>query len=158
MAEVKLASPWVLYERKLEALLGEDPDIHIDFDEDENEIFVKVDNPTKAAALDELLPAVVDFGNVELFITVVPANPSYTVADLYRIAFTGNPAFDFVETAEGDNVFSANYCVFKNKVVQYRADDLSSYYGVQSTLYEDIADEIFEGNHDGVYFCTGLSE
>lgn len=156
MAEVKLASPWILYVRKLEALFGEDPDIHVDFNEDENEVFVRVDNPTKAAALDELLPAVVEFGNVELFVTVVPANPSYTIADLYRIAFTGNPAFCFMEQAEGEGVFPANYCVFENEVVQYPADSLKSYYGIESTLYEDIANEIFEGSHDGVYFCTAL--
>lgn len=153
---VGLSSPWVLYKNRFEALFGRDPDIHIDFDEDENEIFVRVDNPTKAAALDELLPSIVNFGTVDLYITVVPGNANYTIADLYRIAFTGNPAFSSMETTEGEGIFSANYCIFNNEVVQYPADDLSSYYGVQSTLYEEIADEVFENNHDGVYFCTEL--
>lgn len=116
-----------------------------------------VEDPVKAAALEELLPETVDFGSVELYITVIPANSNYTLADLYKMAFNNNPAFEAIETEGREGLFSASYCIFKNEVVQYMADDLSSYYGVQSTLYEDIAEEIFEGNHDGIYFCTGLA-
>lgn len=47
------------------------------------------------------------------------------------------------------------YCSFKKEVVQYPADDLSSETGLKSTLYEDLAREIFE-NTDGVYFCTDV--
>ena len=120
---------------------------------------MRVDNPTKAAALQELLPEAVEFGNVTLYITVVSGNATYTKADLFRIAFTGNPAFSFVETIDSDTLsFPASYCVFKNEVVQFPADDLSSYYGVKSTLYEDIAEEVFDDMHDGVYFCTDLPE
>lgn len=143
----------------MNALFGKDPEIHFDFDEDENEVTLRVDNPTKAAALQELLPEAVDFGNVTLYITVVPGNATYTKADLFRIAFTGNPVFSFVKTVNDDTFsFPTSYCIFKNEVVQYPADDLSSYYGLQSTLYENIAEEVFDDMHDGIYFCTDLPE
>ena len=144
----------------MKALFEQDPEIHFDFNDEDDELIMRVDNPTKAAALDELLPGSVKFGDVTLYITVVPGNVTYTKADLFRIAFTGNPAFSFVESINDDETisFPANYCVFKNEVVQFPADDLSSYYGVKSTLYEDIAKEVFDGRHDGVYFCTDLPE
>lgn len=154
---VGLAAPWTIFVRKFEALFGQDPEIHIDFDSAELEINMQVDNPTKAAALDEILPDAIEFGNVVLYINVIPANVSYTKADLFRIAFTGNPVFCSVEGTDDSAFFGANYCIFKNEVVQYPADDLSSYYGVQSTLYEDIADEVFDDMHDGIYFCTELA-
>jgi hypothetical protein len=143
----------------MKALFGQDPEIHIDFNDEDDELIMRVDNPTKAAALEELLPDAVEFGDVVLYITVVPGNATYTKADLFRIAFTGNPAFSFMETVNDETFsFPANYCVFKNEVVQFPADDLSSYYGVKSTLYEDIAEEVFDDMHDGIYFCTDLPE
>lgn len=153
---VGLAAPWTIFVRKLEAMFGQDSEIHIDYDEDEIEVNVRVDNPTKASALEEILPDAVDFGNVTLYINVIPANISYTKADLFRMAFAGNPVFSSLEGVDDPTAFNANYCIFKNEVVQIPADNLSSYYGVESTLYEDIAEEIFEGEHDGIYFCTDL--
>ena len=153
MEELKLATPWVIYVHKLEALFGQDPDINITYNNDDKEVIIRVNNQTKADAIEALLPDTVSFGNVLLYITIVPANPEYSEADLFRLAFAGNPVFESVETTDG--LFQASYCIFKNEVVQYPADDLSSYYGIQSTLYEDIADEIFE-DRDSIYFCTGL--
>ena len=45
-------------------------------------------------------------------------------------------------------------CVFAKEVVQYWNDSLSDPYGKVSTLYQDIAKDIFEDT-DGVMFCTG---
>ena len=154
---VGLAAPWTIFVRKLEAMFGQDPEVHVDYNENEVEVNIRVDNPTKAAALEEILPDAVDFGNVTLYITVIPANISYTKADLFRIAFAGNPVFSSLESVNDSTAFNASYCIFKNEVVQIPADNLGSYYGVESTLYEDIAEEIFEGEHDGIYFCTELS-
>lgn len=149
----------MIYIRKIEALFSQDPEVRIDYDLDDMEITLWVDNPTKAVALEEILPDHVEFGNVELYITVVPANNvKYSIADMYRMAFSGNPVFVKLESVDDPMAFSANYCIFKNEVVQYPADDLGSYYGIESTLYEDIADEVFEGNHDGVFFCTDVAK
>lgn len=50
---------------------------------------------------------------------------------------------------------SFTYVVFEKEVVQYWNDNLADYNGLTSTLYQDLAKEIFEdANLDGVYFCT----
>lgn len=154
---ISLTPPWYEYVEKLKALFDKDPDIKIDFDEDELEVLFFVDNPLKAAALEELLPEIKNFGSIELYITIKPSNKTYSKADLFRILFTNNPVFSFFEKADDDAaMLPMNYCVFKNEVVQYPADNLGSYYGIESTLYETLAEEIFEGEHDGIYFCTDL--
>ena len=52
---------------------------------------------------------------------------------------------------------AAKYVIFANKVVQYFNDSLSDAHGVCSTLYQDIARDVF-GDDCGVYFCTDLEE
>lgn len=42
-----------------------------------------------------------------------------------------------------------------NKVVQYFNDDLGDAHGVCSTLYQEIAKDVF-GEHEGIFFCTNL--
>ena len=53
--------------------------------------------------------------------------------------------------------FQANYVVFENKVVQFFNDDLSDIHGNKSTLYQEIAKDIF-GDCDNIYFCTDTKE
>jgi hypothetical protein len=43
--------------------------------------------------------------------------------------------------------------VFEKKVVQFFNDQLDDINGNKSTLYQDIAKDVFE-KHEGVYFCT----
>lgn len=61
--------------------------------------------------------------------------------------------------ASAEGIFSnpITYIVFKNKVVQFWNDDLSDIYGNRSTLYQDIAKEIF-GESSGIFFCTDKEE
>ena len=54
MAKIGLSSPWVVYYREVNALFGQDPEIHVVFDEDKNELKLFVDNSSKAEALREL--------------------------------------------------------------------------------------------------------
>jgi hypothetical protein len=52
------------------------------------------------------------------------------------------------------------YVVFKNRVVQFFNDNLNDPHGVISTLYQDIADEIFADMpyqaHGGIAYCTDV--
>ena len=73
--------------------------------------------------------------------------------------FKNNPVFSFVHKVEGIYGFNAIYVVFKNKVVQYFNDNLNDIYGNTSTLYEDIARDIFENNipvNNNVFYCTDV--
>ena len=155
MSNIKLSSPWVLYYREVEALFAEDPEVRTSLDEDTCTLKIFVDNnPNKAEALTQLLPEYKKFGNIALKIEVLPSNVKATSkVDLFRKAFSGNPAVSYMKTV--DLIFKANYIVFKNKVVQYYADNLGDINGMHSTLYQDIAQDIF-GSEEGIYYCTDL--
>lgn len=157
MAEVlKLSAPWICYYRKIDALFGEDPDVSVKYDEDINEITLLVNGQEKANALTQLLPTEKSFGNVTIKITIVPANKPVQKIDLFKTAFEGNPAFSYavtVDTGMTSNTF--NYCVFRNKVVQYFGDNLNDVNGNISTLYECIAKDVFEDT-EGILFCTDV--
>lgn len=157
MSNIKLSSPWVLYYREVEALFAEDPEIKTSLDEVTCTLKIYVDNnPDKADALTQLLPEYKKFGNIALKIEVLPSNvQTMSKMDLFRKAFDGNPAVSYMETVDG--VFRANYIVFKNKVVQYYADDLGDINGIHSTLYQDIAQDIF-GSEEGIFYCTDIPE
>ena len=150
-----LAAPWFQYFRKIEALFGDDPDIDVLFDDDDLVIRLMVKDQDKADALTQLLPMEKDFGNVKVYISVIPANVEATPSkiSLLKKAFHGNPAFRYAATAEGLYTNPIHYVVFANKVVQYYNDDLGDVNGLCSTLYQDIAKDVL-GETDGVHYCT----
>ena len=154
--ETKLSPPWIIYWRKLEALFGQDPEIHIEFDEIDYVISLFVDNDIKAEALCQILPTEKTFGNITVYIEVIPSNIKKNLAQYYVEAFTGNPVFEEKISSEG--IFHSDYIVFKNEVVQFFSDNLADPHGQTSTLYQDIADEIFEDRESGIYFCTGFKK
>lgn len=151
---IQLASPWVNFYRELEALFGEDPEIRIEYNEEDN-IVIYVDNKEKAEALQELLPFSKDFGNVTVFINIIPCNLERTLnKSIFEKAFKGNPVFAYTVDSKK---LPIHYVVFKNRVVQYFNDALNDAHGVRSTLYQEIAKDVF-GEVNGVYFCTDLTD
>lgn len=163
MANIKMLSPWVKYVKELEEMFLEDPTVHVVYDEDAREIRVYVDDAEKADALFRLLPNNVQFGNVELTILVIPANPAEEIreaadnATLVERAFRDNGAFVFSRTIRGVFSNDLTYVVFRNVVVQYFTDDLGDIFGLESTLYEDIARDVFS-KREGLCFCTDLPD
>ena len=157
MAKTKLAPPWITFVNELEQLFKYDGEVHIVYDEDEQEVKVYVDSAGKAEALRVLLPEGKDFGNVGLTITVVPANGTMPVKNdkLFDVAFKGNGAYSFSKTIQGIFTNNLTYVVFRNKVVQYWNDNLGDIYGQTSTLYQEIAKNIF-GENEGICFCTDV--
>ena len=156
MEKMNMSAPWVLYYRKIEALFGKDPEISVVFDDENNIIRLYVDNQEKAEAIDKLLPDEKTFGNVTISTVVIPANKvAESKASIFQTAFAGNPAFAYTQVVDG--VFSnpISYVVFKNEVVQYFADNMHDIHGYESTLYQDIAKEVF-GEEGGICFCTDL--
>lgn len=154
MEKLNLSSPWVNFYREIEALFSEDPEIKVAFDEQENVISLYVDNEEKAEALTQLLPSARTYGNVTVSVRVVPANQlAENRLALFQAAFKGNPAFSFAKTVEGDLGLKISFVVFAPKVVQYYQDNLQDINGFRSTLYQEIAADVFE-EEDGVFFCT----
>lgn len=159
MASLSLVTPWVGHYNKIAAFFKHDPDVKVIYYNEAKLVKLLVDNGEKAGALDTLLPDEVTFGDVTLHIAVVPAN-GVTISiprSIYSVAFTGNDAVDDIVTIEG--VFSnpLTYIICHKEVVQYYTDDLGDYYGMRSTLYEDIAREIFTQG-EGVLYSTNVEE
>lgn len=158
--EINLFSPWVIYYKKLEALFGKDKDIKMSFDNDELTVSMFINSQDKYEALSQLLPVEQQFGNVTLKIQLIPANLNTSKIDLFRKAFNGNPVVTDIISISRDIIDTTNdfnYIVFKKEVVQYHDDSLDDPHGNCSTLYQEIAKDIF-GNHGGIYFCTDANE
>lgn len=161
MARIGQAPPWITYVSELEQMFKYDPEVHVVYNNEEHEVRLYVDTDHKAAALMELLPNEKTFGNVTLQVTIVPANgipiPFADNANLFQDAFKGNGAFSFTKTVQGIFSNSLTYVVFRNRVVQYFDDNLGDIYGQKSTLYQEIARNLF-GEREGVFYCTDVEE
>lgn len=158
MALLELTAPWTTYYSELKEFFKSDRDVHIIYNKKNYTIEMYVENKNKADALNTIIPSVKHFGDIELKINIIPANNCYKVSygSIYQDAFCGNSAvkevktFDFMSTP-------ITYIVCKKEVVQYYNDDIGDLNGVCSTLYQDIADRIFEVE-SGVFFCTDTSD
>lgn len=151
--KLKLSSPWITFCREVEALFANDSDITTRFSEDGTEIKLYVKGADKAEALEQILPTERTFGSVTVTINVIPDNTPVNKAMLFRKAFAGNKAFTDMITIDGVFTNPISYMVFKKEVVQFYNDDLGDINGNKSTLYQDIAKDIFEDT-EGVCFCT----
>ena len=165
MASLKMISPWVKYYREVDAMFKNDPEVHVVYDEDEMKLKIYVDNQAKGEAIGVLFPTEKTFGDVTLQIAVIPYNKSdrkvlnYSEDDpkyysrLFCVAFAGNQAFCDVVPIEGVFGFYAAYVIFAKEVVQYYSDDIGDFFGITSTLYQNIALDIFK-ERPGVFYCT----
>lgn len=157
MENVKMYSPWVVFANEVKKLFERDEEVEVKYDNDEVMLSILVSDQDKYEALRRLIPAKKEFGNVTLNINVIPANVNYDNAsevDLVKRAFARNPAIDNIRTYNtplGD----VTYVAFDRCVVSVDADDMSDPNGYKSTLYQEIAKDIFNLNH--IFFCTGVS-
>ena len=161
---LKILPPWTIVIRKFEALFDGDPQIACNcvFAGSEPSITLACNNGDKVAALLQILPEEIEFGNIKLKVGVdgTPSNCAFkTKKELFETAFAGNPCFAYAVTP-GDEVWylSTTYVVFKNCVVQFFADNLNDCHGVISCLYQDLAEELLTGPavEGGVFFNTDV--
>lgn len=160
---IKLAPPWVTYVNEVKALFDEDPQVRVVYDNDTVELKLYVEDAKKAEAIERLLPEFKNFGNVDLSIIVIPANVGnydfsrYTFRQLFDAAFDGNPVYSF--SRDIDSVFMnvLTYVVFTNRVVQFFNDNLNDIYGNMTTLYQEIASDVFEAG-ESVFYCTDIKK
>ena len=163
---LKLSPPWVTYINKLQALFDGDPQIafNIDYDGTDPKVVIAINNGDKAAALLKVLPSEVKFGNITLKIEIDGpiANRAFASnKELFETLFDRNPAFAYcvAPTQEGYWYVDFTYVVFKNCVVQFFNDNLNDPHGVISTLYQEIANEIFADApsiRGTVAYCTDI--
>ena len=163
---LRISPPWVTYVNKLQALFDGDPLIAFNVDyngEAGPSVVLATNDGDKAAALVQLLPTEIHFGNVPLTIGVdcpTMSNRAFvSKKELFEVAFKGNPAFAYAmcPADEGFNWLATTYVVFKNCVVQFFNDNLNDCHGIISTLYQDIAAEIFgDAGVTGCYYNTDI--
>lgn len=163
VSNLKLSPPWTTYENEINTMFRDDFDVIVDDMDDDYTIKLRVEKADKAAALSKLLKPTVTFGNITVNVIVVPANEnekttvdvdSMKVTELYNTALKDNMAFEeIIEMAEGVP-FAMNYVVFRNQVVQFYNEDLSDPLGMCSTLYQTIADHIFNRDLYPIFFST----
>ena len=165
MARINMSSPWVIYYREVQAMFQHDREVHVIFDEDAVTLKIYVECASKAEALGQLFPPSMEFGNVTMDISIIPANVTNgnrvrgkrkyvsVPLDIFEAAFDGNPIFCFTEEIDLGMSNRLRYVVFRKEVVQYFNDDLGSFFGMCSTLYENIARDIFV-TAEGVFYCT----
>lgn len=166
MADVrlKIAPPWVTYVNQTIALFGEDSEVDVNYDNAARALTLRVSNDRKASAIARLLPSVKEYGNEALTVTVVPPNGGdltdyewHSNKELFDAAFENNPVY--CTAVRIDTIFSNDitYVVFKNKVVQFFNDNLNDLHGNVSTLYQEIAHDVFDMTSlNGVMFCTDI--
>ena len=151
---LNLSAPWEIFYKKLEAMFGGDPEITLNINRDTNIVMFYVRNTDKAEALTELLPVQKEFGNITVEIRVVPANQdNRSLAETYETAFKDNPAFVYASDGDGTQIGEGTtFVVFAREVVQYFNDSLDDINRIESTLYQDIAKDIFDD--DEARYCT----
>lgn len=158
MARINILSPWEEYYKKINAFFEYDNDVRVVFDETSHVVKLYVAKDKKAAALSKILKPEKEFGNITVHVEVVPPNgvlKSTGLADI-KAAFDNNGALSKIEEIDAFG-FSAAYVIFKKVVVQFFNDDLGDYNGMKSTLYETIAEDIFDVGA-GIFFCTDVAD
>ena len=154
MDKVKLSSPWEIFFSEIEELFCRDPEVDLKIDHDAKTIQLFIANSAKADALAKILPEKKAFGDIDVKIEVVPANDADDPISLFERAFFGNPVFEYAVHEGGDGAYEATYVVFENRVVQFYCDNLADLYRNRSTLYEEIARDVF--GDMPVCFCTDM--
>jgi hypothetical protein len=151
-----MMSPWDEYVQAARALFEDDPDVVVD-DAVETEsgdyrVIVRVHGDDKAESISELMPTELTYGNVTLYVDVVPDNEcELTVTDHLRRAFAGNPLFvDVMELSPTLVSVGATYALFMPECVQYYSDDLGSPYGATTLAVEEVARKVLS-LPDGVF-------
>lgn len=155
MARIYKQSPWIEYYEQLEVLFEEDSQVRVLYDDKEQKVKLYVSDADKADALQKVLPAKKVFGNVELKVVIVPPNDlkaDYKCEPIL-MALMNNPIVEEIKRVSG--IFSNDiiYIAFRREVVQYYSDDLGDINGNTSTLYQEIAKEVFTPQQ-GVFYCT----
>lgn len=150
---IKLSPPWQTYVREIRELFKGDHEIeNITYDAGENVIRMYVNGNEKAEALEAILPKERTFGSVTIKTEVIPSNGEKTTVDMFKRAFANNPN---VSKIIEEQYFGESFAFisFENRVVQFFNDQLDDPDGVRSTLYQEIAKDIFQDT-GCVFFCT----
>ena len=157
--KIKLSPPWITYYHKVQALFEKDDSVIVDFDKDKCYLNIVVkEDIEKGEAIRALLPFEKNFGNNIMKINVMTTKDEKSIptAALFANAFKDNPIVEDIIYAS--DIFRDNqtYIMFQNKVVQFFNDNINDYNGMCSTLYQNIAKDVFKDFVDA-HYCTSTN-
>lgn len=153
--KTKLSPPWVTFAKEVAILFEKDNEVTCSYNDEKKLITIDVTNYEKARALKKILPKKKEFGMIVVDIEIEYVEDKMTTVKYYEAAFKNNPAFKYTFTFDtATNPIS--YVIFAKEVVQYWNDDMSDPHGVTSTLYENIASDVFDT--EGIIFSTDSDE
>ena len=168
--KINILPPWSVYIKKLEALFDPDKEIafNVNWSGENPNVTLATNNPDKAAALAQLLPDEKTFGNVTLTIGIdcfTVSNLAFpTAKELFETAFKDNPVFAYcvAPVQEGYWYIDLVFVCFAREICQIFTDNMQSPFGVTTTIYQDIAKEIFEdmpyANKGLISYCTAIED
>ena len=144
--KTNLAPPWTSYAGRVMRLFEHDDAVHVEYDQAELRVTLRVDGALKAEALAALMPSQVVYGNVVLKVDVVPSNEEPSAAETFRAAFAGNQIL--ADVAEGFGpAGDISYALFVPNVVQIREDDISEFEGLTTMTCAQLAKSVLEDGH-----------
>lgn len=161
----ELSAPWLVYWRKLCALFENDDEIDIgelcdNSLTDGYYVGISVCSHKKFEALQQLLPARLVFGNVELTTYIYETLNDEEETDyrkLFTDLFDGNDIFDEFLTVIDHVGSKHDFAVFKPRALQFYSDDISDPYGNKTMLTQDVARDVFTDMvGDDVKFTSSL--
>ena len=156
-------APWYEYQKQIKALFERDPQIIVGevYEPQGGEVNyafdIEVRSHEKFEALEKLLPATKEFGNVSLGIVLYDEENLIGVQDVvatYRALFRDNPIVQDIAVVPDQFGTPQLYILFKPEVIQYFRDELTDYNGLFSGLAQDIAKDVFADDTGCVHFCT----
>ena len=160
--KVDVSPPWYTLLHKFEALFGDDPELTVGFESNDDGYFITLEsrNSTKLDALEKMLKPALDFGNVGVKLKFKVSNDAPSTYERAIDAFSGNPMFEdilprsFMPGAQIDQV-----CVIMKKdIVQFFNDNLDDFYGNLNLLPTDIAKEIFADEDGTLQFSISIKD
>ena len=147
----ELSPPWIIFHRRLGCLFAKDPDIevgeivecHDEGDKVHYEIPVSIASTAKAKAFGNVFPAKRNYGGVDVILVptcLETPDPTIDLQEDLETLFAGNGSVD--EVCYAFDPFTDRrhqFLMFKPEVVQYFSDDASDYYGLTSTLMQNLS-------------------
>lgn len=151
--KLEKSAPWIEMVSKFEKLFEYDAEISIEYDDNSKTLHLYVDNEEKADALTRLLPDSYELGNIALNVIIIYyPNGEPSRQKLFEKAFEDNPIVGEIMTGRNPITKDDVFVVFTPEIVQYHNDNLFDINGLKTTVYEEIARDVF--NVPGVWFNT----
>lgn len=151
---VGIAPPLNILVRQMRAFFRDDPQIQIIFDSARRVLEIHAATRTKADALAKIVPRQYWFGKNAIPVRIVPGEEKgEDFGDPVRNAFAGNYAVERIVDDTDTAGNGVTYVDFRPRIVQYHDFESSDPYGLTTTFFASLAEDLLLGP-DNTYYTT----